>query len=207
MLLKDFSKLGRIDPGTLGELATKFRQHGFHQGLRNLHAFQCIVTHIQESASLMGITIFINIFLVGEVLPGAEGTGHPLPTQGIAGPIAVQQMIVHPPSRLQPMRTPHIAGQSSRVHPHMVVHIAGTIKLLHRCIHRRNPGPGVHQSRRHLMMANPDLRLPKVLINPVALMFPDLLKIVAPGQFFDQRLAVFPGQPPFDQRFSHLTRT
>ena len=141
---------------------------------------------------MLGITIFIDIFLVGVVFAGTESTCHPLPAQCVTCPIPIQQMIVHPAGGYQPMVTSNVTGQCRRVHSNMVVHVARSIKLCNRSVQGLDAGGSPNQRRGNTVMPNILLRLPKILVNRIPPVLPNPLKVVTPGQFFDKGLTDFP---------------
>ena len=65
-----------------------------------------------------------DVFLIGEVFFTAVCCSNPLPTTSITCPVAIQQMIIHPVSRMQPMSFCNITHYRSGIHSAMIVHIA-----------------------------------------------------------------------------------
>ena len=117
-----------------------------HQMLRAIYCIKLFIRFVQESSQLTGVRILVDILLVGVILFRTVGTGHPLPAAGIACPVSVQEMVVHPPSRMQPMRMCDVANHRSRVHPTMVVHIARIEEIADGSINPLNTSTGLEDS-------------------------------------------------------------
>ena len=58
-----------------------------------------------------------------------KSAGHPLPANGIAGNIAVQQVVVHPAGRYFPVCGATVTGQEARYIPDMIMHVACFLQL------------------------------------------------------------------------------
>ena len=70
----------------------------------------------------------------------AAGTSHPLPTEVVAGEIAIQQMPIQPIGGDAPMHLAHMHHVARQPHARMVVQKTGGVQRTHRFVHHRHTG-------------------------------------------------------------------
>ena len=154
------------------------------------------------------VAVALEVAAIEEVGLVAEAAGHPLPTEVVAGRIAIQQEAQEPLRSGLPAHPAPVHHIGRQPHAGVVVQPAGAVQFGDERIHAGQTGAALGDVGRQLLPIGPGLvaGFEFFLIAPDAItqLLPETLPVVAPAEFVDQFFAALTATGAGEHGIAHL---
>ena len=157
-------------------------------------AFEWAAVGTGAVVAVVPVAVALQVAAVEEVRLVAEGAGHPLPAQMVAGRVAIQQVLQEPVGSGFPVDPSPVHDPGGHPHAGVVVQPAGCHQLITEAIHAGQPRAPCPHIGRQLPGIGPGVmaRFERFLIvmDAIPQIEPHPLPEVPPAEFVDQLSAL-----------------